>query len=440
MKSSHFASLSRLPVLRKTLVFIGAFVLASGMALQAQVATVGVTERVVEKRAGAGNWADTKKGASLTQGDGLRTGKRSKVDALFRDGSLVRLGQLSSLEIQSGNTETTRVKLQDGRVLFVKKPGSGGISRVRTATGAAEIKGSVASVRAFKDGSAEYINYFGDVSVVGLNAQDVETQRVVLPPGRSVKTLPGGKLSPITLAPPFGSQTEMIDAPIDSPFPGSKGQVLARAEPGIAAIDRALPGSNVETIENTRSNPFIPRAPLPDGQPPFGGPFPPPVTSPLIYGRSPARLGSSVVSPQLGGRSMAAQLTAPVLIAQLNPPATPPTVDAGQAAQNLGQGVAGSAIVPVEDFRPTYKHLEDVNWRLGKISGLDYRATGFVGNNSLLAGIGQLHAYTKEGTWSADLVVNPQDIRFDTPTRRIRRNTIVVSDANLAYTAKTVAR
>ena len=66
MKSSHFASLSRLPVLRKTLVFIGAFVLASGMALQAQVATVGVTERVVEKRAGAGNWADTKKGALLT--------------------------------------------------------------------------------------------------------------------------------------------------------------------------------------------------------------------------------------------------------------------------------------------------------------------------------------------------------------------------------------
>ncbi len=400
----------------------------------AQIASVGAIERVVEKRSGAGGWANTKKGASLSQGDGLRTGKRSKADALFRDGSLVRLGQLSSLDIESGNAEATRVRLQDGRVILVKKPGSGGTCRVRTGTGAAEIKGSVVYVRANpKDGSAEYINYSGTITVVGLNAQNVETSRVTLPAGRSVKSYVGGILSPIVSAAPFSSQTELIDAPVNSPFPGSRTQIVSRATPGIAAIDTALPANNVETQENPRTNPFVPHAPLPDGQPPFGGPFPPPKTRPgtsgLLTRQSTINVGNVVPSRALGNRSMALHIAAPVFIAQAPPV---PPVDAGQTTGN-------EAVALTDDFGPTYKHLNDVDRQLGRVSGIDYYASGFVGNHSLLAGIGQLHGYIKDGSWSADLALNPQDIRFDTPTRRVKRNTLAVSHATLSYDAKSAS-
>lgn len=439
MKSSQFASFFSVLTLRNPLIWPGAFSIVLVTTSQAQVGSVGAVERVVEKRAGAGGWAATKKGTSLNTGDALRTGKRSKADALFNDGSLVRLGQLSSLVIESGNAEATRVKLEDGRVIFVKKRNSGGTSRVLTGTGAAEIKGSVVYVRATKEG-AEYINYSGNITVVGLNAAGAETRRVVLPEGRSVKTFVGGELSPITSAAPFGSQTEMIDAPVDSPFPGSKQQIISRNLPGIAAIDTALPSNNPETQINTRVNPFIPRAPLPDGQPPFGGPFPPPNNTPIPTPTTPGTAGlqfarrlitgrgDSTTTVSSGNRSMAARINAPILIAQ----APAPPIDAGQAAGN-------TAVTLTDDFRPTYKHLEEVDWKLGKVNGVDYRATAFVGNNSLRAGIGQIHGFVREGTFWADLAVNPQDIRFDTPTRRIRRNNLVVSHATLSYQAKSAS-
>lgn len=437
MKSSHLACFSgrvRNCPTRFAVAFSFALVGLTSAA-QAQIATVGVIERTVEKRTGAGAWADAKKGEKLSQGDGLRTGKRSKADALFRDGSLVRLGQLSSLDIQSGNAEATRVRLQDGRIILVKKPGSGGTARVLTGTGAAEIKGSVVYVRANRDGSAEYANYSGQISIVGLNAQGVETQRVQLPPGRLIKTFIGGLVSPITAAPPLNAQAEMLEKPVNSPLPGSQTQVIARLEPGVDAIDKSLPPTVIPNLDVPRVNPFIPHGPLPDGQPPIGGPFPTPVPTPGGTGgtggtgTARARTGLLASTPQMRGQSMAGRIAAPIYLAQANPA---PAINPGQAAQNLGQST-NETITPTDDFGPTYRHFANVNRQLGRESGIDYRATGFFGSRSLIAGIGQLHAFAKDGTLAADIAINPQDIRFDTPTRRIRRTTAVISHATLTY-------
>jgi hypothetical protein len=441
--------------LRSILLFTGSIFVLSGTLskAQAQIATVGVAERLVEKRAGqAGTWKETKKGTALGQGDGLRTGKRSKVDALFRDGSLVRLGQLSSLEIESGRAEATRVRLQKGRIIFVKKPGSGGTSRVLTGTGAAEIKGSVAFVEQNDDGSAEYTNYAGSVSVSGLN-NGVQTQRVDLPPGYWVKTSAGGILSAIRKSAPFSSQREMISGPVNSPFAGSFYEEFARVEPGILNLDTTLNNTNTEGLGNPRTNPFVPRSPLPGGQPPFGGPFPPPNPTPtpapiggLLAVRESSLLSgsptkSSFKADSLKPGALNAQETShnwtSLLVAQVNPPVTvpPATVDPGQAAQTVGQGSDLAGLTSI-DFAPTYSHLENVNRRLGSISGIEYRAVGLVGSDSVRGGVGHLRAFTKKGPLAADVIVNPQNLRFDVPGRRISRNNIVVSHATLSYEAK----
>src|SRR2546423_934661 len=87
----------------------------------AMVAKVSAIEHQVEKRAGIGPaWTETKAGEILRAGDGFRTGKRSKADINFADGSLVRLGQLSSVEF----TGEKQVKLRAGALLFsFLKPG-----------------------------------------------------------------------------------------------------------------------------------------------------------------------------------------------------------------------------------------------------------------------------------------------------------------------------
>jgi len=102
--------------------------------MQQVVACVASVQRLVQKRSGAGPFRRAAPGTALGVGDILRTGKRSKADLKFSDGSLLRLGQLSSIEIQSAR----EVRLIGGRVLFsALKPGL----VLRGSAGTAKIRG-----------------------------------------------------------------------------------------------------------------------------------------------------------------------------------------------------------------------------------------------------------------------------------------------------------
>ncbi len=183
--------------------------------VQAQIARVGVTERSVEKRSGQNPWQNAKKGLTLAQNDALRTGKRSKADILFTDGSLIRLGQLSSLEI-SGARDAT---LSRGALLFsFLKPG-----RVLTGTAAAEIKGTVGVIRVEDDGTSEFTLYTGAMDVV------TAKERITLQPGQSIRILAGGLFSALSKAAPFQYQSGdrsggLSTSPEDHPYSGSEGQ------------------------------------------------------------------------------------------------------------------------------------------------------------------------------------------------------------------------
>lgn len=466
---AHRQSLFAVPALKRPMLTRNGFIVGAGLLslvsflqpVQAQVvANVGAVERVVEKRTGtAGTFQSTKKGASLSQNDAVQTGKRSKADVLFRDRSLVRLGQLSNVEIESGAAEETRVRLSNGRIMFVKVPRTTGTSRVRTGTGVAEVKGSIVVVQQNRDGSTEWSAYIGSIEVVGVDAQGNPTNnRVVLPPGSWVKTFGAGLLTPISPAPPLTVNVDLISSPLDSPFAGSREQVLSRLEPGPLALDNALPTVNREGQSNIPINPFIPRGPLGNGQPPIGGPFPPP-SGGLFPGASST---SSSLSPEgftiisraatqkldgAGERtaangnsspsSMAAQINGHVVFAQAGAPSSPP--DSGAAAQNLAASAGGAALSSSLDLGPANKHIAEVDRNLGRVTGFDYRAVGVLGSSDLSGGYGRLHGFTHRGRWSADLEINPQTFRFDNPAppgQRIERTSVVVSNATLSYKAK----
>ncbi len=119
-------------------------------------------------------------GAVLVVGDSFRTGKRSKADVKFTDGSLLRLGQLSSVEMRSAKG----VRLTGGQLLFAAlKPG-----RVFAGTAAAEIKGSVVIVRLRENGVATFAMYGGAVDIV------TPLGRLALPPGQEVDVAPNGAI------------------------------------------------------------------------------------------------------------------------------------------------------------------------------------------------------------------------------------------------------
>src|SRR5688500_392671 len=71
------------------------------------VATVTKVELVLEKRAGgAGAWVAAEVGDGLDINDRFRTGKGSKANLKFTDGSLLSLGQLSIVEFRSAKGVT----------------------------------------------------------------------------------------------------------------------------------------------------------------------------------------------------------------------------------------------------------------------------------------------------------------------------------------------
>jgi hypothetical protein len=213
------------------IVCAGAMMWVTMPSSQAQVARVAKVQRTVEVRDAAA-WRRTREGASLNVGNRLRTGKRSKADLKFADGSLIRLGALSSIELQS----LRGVRLSSGQILFsALNP-----LRILAGTGTAEIRGSVGVISLLPDGSADFSLFSGAMDVTAGG------QTVTVPPGRRVRAAPDGTLSASRTVTPFGFvggvyHPELLSEPEDTPFAGSTINETVRDAPGRRALDQIVP-------------------------------------------------------------------------------------------------------------------------------------------------------------------------------------------------------
>ncbi len=396
---------------------------------QGVVARVASVQLTVEKRGGAAPFRQAAVGATLGVGDGLRTGKRSKADMKFADGSLLRLGQITSIEIQS----TKRVRLSGGRLLYTAlKPG-----RVLAGNGTAEILGSVAVIGLDRNNAGEFSLYSGVMDVSG-------DRTVRLLPGQSVTVDPQGHLSRVRRAAPFGYlngelNPDLLTEPEPGPFTG--GEVNERIREGAdrTGIDQLLPlGNPIATGDNG----------VPRGQP-FPTPFPTPSLAQSQRLRSerlePLRDSLSSVAPPATpslpwSRSGTTRppLNAPLLQLAQVPSASRIITAAGQEIQAQAQqapasasGASGNAATPSSgaastssvasgpalglsaedllagfdlDTRPALDHIDDVDRNRGSFFDGDARLVGAASDQSTraygarLRGFGALGKAYFEGT------------------------------------------
>jgi hypothetical protein len=241
---------------------------------RAQQAVVAISQRITEKKVGDQNWTRAGQGAPLDANNRFRTGKRSKADLKFRDGSLLRLGQLSMVELRGAKN----VQLLGGQLLFsMLKAG-----RVLAGGAAAAIKGSVGTIELRADGYAVFTLYSG--------AMDVITPLATVPvaPGTQVIVAPDGTISAprrVAILPYAGGtlHPELVEAPVDAPFAGSSAHQLTLYDPARIALDNAValshvlqPGQTVQTALNGQdvypTNQIQPLVPILNFYDPFGAP------------------------------------------------------------------------------------------------------------------------------------------------------------------------
>ena len=337
-------------------------------AAQAQVATVAAVQRAAEMRDGA-NWKRVGRGAALDLGDRFRTGKRSKADLKFTDGSLLRLGQLSSVEIR----EAKSVALLSGQVLFsALRPG-----RILAGTGAAEIKGSVGIVTLMPDGTAEFSLFSGAVEVT------TPVARVDLPPGFWVRARPDGTLSAVEPAPPlrysFGAFMPEINQEISpSPFAGSQRNRRLRLTPERTALDVYNPNIAIRDSLPFRRSVASP-APTPNGTP--GG---------------ESQIGFGLRS--LAGRTM---------------------------EQNLENAIV--------DDRGALDHINEADAGLGRFSGFDYALLSGLSDAGNYAVGARLRGFGVRGRWFGEVGALPLRVYADARNRRAGPHYSAVNLASLNY-------
>ena len=111
-----------------------------GSAMAAPFATIsGVVLQVTYRAPGSANWAAARVGTKLFAGAQVRTGKRSKCEVRFPDGSRVRLNELSDLAITDAGSKN--LKLNRGNLYARVIAGTG--ARIAGAGGVASINGTV---------------------------------------------------------------------------------------------------------------------------------------------------------------------------------------------------------------------------------------------------------------------------------------------------------
>lgn len=412
----------------------------------ARIASVAAVQRIAEKKDGAAVWKRANSGAALGVDSRLRTGKRSKADVRFTDGSLLRLGQLSSVEFKSAKGVT----LTGGQLLYAAlKPG-----RVLAGVAAAEIKGSVALIRLNADNSVDAELFLG--------ATDITTDKgtIQLKPGQGVTTFPDGTFSRIRTASPraysrTGLLSELLEAPATGPFTGSSAQIPVRTAPERTAIEAY--GGIVRGPQGLSdfSNPTLDARRSPFG--PFPTPFPPLPRSHRIgshqmsarrdfamsdeTSRAQTRISSatigkpSSISPRgtafdgtffqgspiagwMGGPTRALEPAAsPVLLAQV------PAANA-EANAEIGAGESGAVARAVDaasdlglsdadalDTAAAMRHLEEIDRAQGQVSGVDAAILGVLADGGTALYGGQLHGFVGRGKFLADVSLRPLRLR-----------------------------
>lgn len=341
--------------------------------VQAQVARVATVQRVTEKSAGGGAWQKAGVGIGLAINDRFRTGKRSKADLKFTDGSLLRLGQLSSVEVRSAKG----VALLGGKLLFsALQPG-----RVLAGTGAAEIKGSVGIIELMQDGSADFTLYSGAMDVV------TPQSTVSLSPGRSVTARADGVLSQIRLAAPlqFTDGTlapDLLDEPEDTPYAGSTVHEATRRSPRRVILDENIPRTSPITDND---DPFTPGGGG-GGSGPFPTPFPtimPPQPQPTTPNTSQIARGNSL------------RLDETLYASQVADNADPVT----DLAQND------------LDLRGALNHFDEVDRASGRQYGGDFALLGAIGDAGAYAYGARLHGFASQGKLFLDVAALPLRVR-----------------------------
>ena len=227
------------PVARRSSTFLAFLAVALlsfyASSARAQQAVVAVAQHITERKVGDANWTRAGKGTGLNANNRFRTGKRSKADLKFGDGSLIRLGQLSLLELRGAKN----VRLVGGQLLFSMLKGG----RVLAGSAAAAIKGSVGVIEVRDDNTALFTLYSG--------AMDVETPNeiVAVAPGTQVTVLPDGTISPARRVPILlyasldgrgNLHPELSHAPVDAPFVGSEPHELTMYDPTRIALDAGI--------------------------------------------------------------------------------------------------------------------------------------------------------------------------------------------------------
>lgn len=385
-------------------------------------------------------------GTSVNAGDVIRTGRRSKVDIKFGDGSLIRLGQLSTVEVRGPRD----MNLTAGQLLLsYLSPG-----RVQTASAAAEIKGTVATVEVDGD-EATYSLYEGQLDVVTPKA------RQPVAAGHAVLAHADGTLSGLRSAAPLfyardGAPLELLGTPENAPFVGSRVETFEKAtssaisarESGDDGAKISLrkkdKGKNGTVLDKDHSGKGKNRGGKGGNDSGNGGDdgnsgngdgnsgsgnndllaataFRAGTEAPLaISGPS----NTNVASGRLFGTGTAPSGN-PVLLAQLPLPsettdATKTAAVANETGEN--QYLSAAALARLEQLRGSK----------GRTSGFDVRALGVAGDGGDYAYGARVHGYVAQGNWLLDGAVQP--LRVHTSDGSLDLSAI--SDLSLTYRAR----
>lgn len=405
----------------------------------AQVARVTTAQRSTEKSAGDGAWQQAGVGANLSASDRFRTGKRSKADLKFRDGSLVRLGQLSYLEMRGAK----QMNLVRGQLLFVAlKPG-----RVLAGAAAAAIKGSVALIqyRNYKNSEgeeskvAEFYLYSGAMDII------TALGTISLAPGQMVTVFPDGTYK-VGVAPPleyFGGEKNpvILEKPGKFVFVGSPEHQDWRDDP-----ERIEREHNISTIFNPgglgdMQGDAFPQ-PEPDKEPILEGEGFAAAARTLSKGSFSLSDGSNTLgrgnpsasalwSGALRG-AVALPLEEPLRLAAAEP-------ESRSALQTL-EIIEDPALLAESgefdlDASAAYAHLEEAERNLGRQIGGDIALLGAAANGGAYAYGARLHGYAAYDNWLLDAAYTPLRVhaRFGDGSEKSTRDFSAITDLSLNY-------
>ena len=423
-------------LMRSTLLTVVGLVLWSSAGF-AQVARVTASQRTTEKKSGDADWQIAGKGANIGSSDRFRTGKRSKADLKFRDGSLVRLGQLSYLEMRGAK----QMRLTRGQLLFVAlKPG-----RVLAGAAAAAIKGSVALIqyKNYKNSEgkqtqvAEFYLYNGVMDII------TALGTVTLKPGQMATVHPDGTIV-IGIAPPlqyFGGELhpDILLPPGKNPFAGSQQHSDWRDDPERIERDHNFPSFfNPEGFYDLQDDTF-PKEPEPVLQLEEEGDFQPffrtfaagPPSEESTDQNSQANFGSG--SSGLGS----AQLRSPFFISSPLRLAQAEIAKPNDAQTTLE--VAEDTVIEEGEFdldaTAAYNHLGEAEFDDGNMLGGDVALLGAASNKGSYAYGARLHGFYARDKWFLDGAYTPLGVRsrFEDDDDKDTRNFSAISDLSMTY-------